>query len=257
MSIPASVYIICQNEEKHIRRVLESVKDFEEIIVVDSGSSDATLDIAKEYTEKIFHQEWLGFAKQKEYAKSLCTSEWVLNLDADEEVTPLLKEEITKTIQDGDCDGLEIRISSQYLGAFNSPLSKFNTRVRFFRKAIGYYPEKMVHESIVIDGKTKQAKGFILEYGVMDLKTHIAKINEYSSLRAQEKAAKGKRSALLKLLFVMPVAFLKAYVLKRGFINGKRGFIAAMNNAYYAFLKEAKLYEYETVEQKNQSEAGL
>ena len=75
-------------------------------------------------------------------------------------------------------------------------------------------------------------------------------------MRAQEKAAKGKRSALLKLLFVMPVAFLKAYVLKRGFINGKRGFIAAMNNAYYAFLKEAKLYEYETVEQ-NQPEAGL
>ena len=82
--IKASVYIICKNEEKHIKRVLESVKDFDEIVVVDSGSIDNTLNIAKEYTNKIFHQDWLGFAKQKEYAKNLCQNEWVLNLDADE-----------------------------------------------------------------------------------------------------------------------------------------------------------------------------
>ncbi|MBD3830925.1 MAG: glycosyltransferase family 2 protein, partial [Arcobacter sp.] len=84
--IKASAYIICQNEEKHIQRVLESVKDFDEIIIVDSGSTDKTLEIAKEYTDKIYHQEWLGYSGQKEYAKNLCTNEWVLNLDADEEL---------------------------------------------------------------------------------------------------------------------------------------------------------------------------
>lgn len=241
--IPASVYIICQNEEKHIRRVLESVKAFDEVIVVDSGSSDKTIEIAKEYTDKIYHQEWLGFARQKEYAKNLCKHEWVLNLDADEEITPELQQEIIETIERNDTDGLDIRISSRYLGKFNHPLSKFNRRIRFFRKAKGYYPEKLVHESIVIDGEVKKAKGFILDYGIVDMHTHVEKINAYSTLRAEEKNQRGKRASKLKLFTIFPLAFFKSFVIKRGFLNGTRGFVAATNNAYYAFLKEAKLYE--------------
>ena len=132
--IKASVYIICKNEEKHIKRVLESVKDFEEIVIVDSGSSDNTLEIAKTYTNKIFHQDWLGFAKQKEFAKNLCSKDWVLNLDADEQITEQLKKEIIEIIEENKIDGLNIKISSSYLGKFNSEKSKFNKRVRFFRK---------------------------------------------------------------------------------------------------------------------------
>ncbi|MFT7823754.1 MAG: glycosyltransferase family 2 protein [Sulfurimonas sp.] len=241
--LPVSVYIICQDEEQHIRRVLESVKAFEEVVIVDSGSTDRTLEIAKEYTDKIFHQGWLGFSKQKEYAKSLCSNEWVLNLDADEELSGELEEEIKETIKEDTVDGLDIKISSKYLGSFNHPLSKFNRRIRFFRKAKGYYPEKRVHESIVIDGKIKKAKGFIFDYGTLDLKTVLRKINDYSSLRAEEKFSKGKRASLLKLLLVFPLAFFKSLIIKRGFLNGTRGFIAAMNNAFYAYLKEAKLYE--------------
>jgi len=138
--IPASVYIICQNEEVHIQRVLESVKDFDEIVIIDSGSTDSTLEIAKAY------------AKQKEYAKNLCKNAWVLNLDADEVLTPELKTEILETIAQNDIDGLNIKISSRYLGDFNHPFCKFNRRVRFFRKEKGYYPEKLVHESIVVEG---------------------------------------------------------------------------------------------------------
>jgi glycosyltransferase involved in cell wall biosynthesis len=241
--IEASVYIICKNEEKHIRRVLESVKDFSEIIVVDSGSSDNTLNIVKEFTNNIFHQDWLGFAKQKEFAKSLCTRDWVLNLDADEEVTTNLKNEIIKTIEENKIDGLNIKISSSFMGEFNSEKSKFNRRVRFFRKSAGYYPEKLVHESIVINGKIKDADGFIYDYGTLDLKTHINKINEYSSLRVEEKFAKNKKASVIKLLLVFPLSFIKSFIIKRGFLNGFRGFIAAMNNSFYAFLKEAKLYE--------------
>lgn len=241
--IEASVYIICKNEEKHIRRVLESVKDFSEIIVVDSGSSDNTLNIVKEFTNNIFHQDWLGFAKQKEFAKSLCTRDWVLNLDADEEVTTNLKNEIIKTIEENKIDGLNIKISSSFMGEFNSEKSKFNRRVRFFRKSAGYYPEKLVHESIVINGKIKDADGFIYDYGTLDLKTHLNKINEYSSLRAEEKFAKNKKASVIKLLLVFPLSFIKSFIIKRGFLNGFRGFIAAMNNSFYAFLKEAKLYE--------------
>ena len=241
--IKASVYIICKNEEKHIKRVLESIKDFNEIIIVDSGSIDNTLEIAKDYTKNIYHQDWIGFAKQKEYARSLCSNEWVLNLDADEELTNELKNEIIKTIDENKIDGLNIKISSLYLGKFNNEKSKFNRRIRFFRKSLGYYPEKLVHESIVVNGKIKKAKSFIYDYGTIDLKTHIDKVNAYSSLRAEEKLKKNKRSSLLKLLFVFPLSFFKSYVIKRGFLNGTRGFIAAVNNSFYAFLKEAKLYE--------------
>ncbi len=241
--IKASVYIICKNEEKHIKRVLESVKEFDEIIIVDSGSTDNTLEIAKNYTKNIYHQEWMGFAKQKEYARSLCSNEWVLNLDADEELTIELKNEIISTINENKFDGLNIKISSLYLGKFNSEKSKFNRRIRFFRKDLGYYPDKLVHESIIVNGKIKKAKGFIYDYGTIDLKTHLDKINAYSSLRAEEKFEKNKKSSLLKLLFVFPLAFFKSYIIKRSFLNGTRGFIAAMNNSFYAYLKEAKLYE--------------
>lgn len=241
--IKASVYIICKNEEKHIKRVLKSIKDFSEIIIVDSGSSDKTLEIATSYTNKIYHQDWMGFAKQKEYARSLCSNEWVLNLDADEELTQELKQEIINTIEENKIDGLNIKISSSYLGKFNSEKSKFNRRIRFFRKSAGYYPDKLVHESIVVDGKIEKAKGFIYDYGTIDLKTHLNKINEYSSLRALEKFEKNKKSSLIKLLFIFPLAFLKSFIIKRGFLNGTRGFIAAINNSFYAFLKEAKLYE--------------
>ena len=241
--IKVSVYIICKNEEKHIKRVLESVKEFDEIIIVDSGSTDNTLEIAKNYTKNIYHQEWMGFAKQKEYARSLCSNEWVLNLDADEELTIELKNEIISTINENKFDGLNIKISSLYLGKFNSEKSKFNRRIRFFRKDLGYYPEKLVHESIIVNGKIKKAKGFIYDYGTIDLKTHLDKINAYSSLRAEEKFEKNKKSSLFKLLFVFPLAFFKSYIIKRSFLNGTRGFIASMNNSFYAYLKEAKLYE--------------
>ena len=251
--INASVYIICKNEEKHIKRVLESVKDFEEIVIVDSGSSDNTLEIAKTYTNKIFHQDWLGFAKQKEFAKNLCSKDWVLNLDADEQITEQLKKEIIEIIEENKIDGLNIKISSSYLGKFNSEKSKFNKRVRFFRKKTGYYPEKLVHESIVINGKIKDAKGFIYDYGTLDLKTHLNKINDYSTLRAEEKFHKNKNASLAKLLLIFPLSFFKSFFIKRGFLNGLRGFIAAMNNSFYAFLKEAKLYELNNQKDKNKS----
>jgi len=245
--LPVSVYIICQDESQHIRRVLESVKDFDEVIIVDSGSTDDTLEIAKEYTDKIYHQKWLGFAAQKEYAKNICSHEWVLNLDADEVLTLELQDEIKETIDLDKIDGLDIKISSQFMGKFNHPLSKFNRRIRFFRKVKGCYLKKLVHESIVVEGKINKAKGFILDYGLINLHTHVHKINTYSSLRAEEKITKGKKASLFKLIFIFPLAFLKSFLLKRGFLNGIRGFIAAINNSYYAFLKEAKLYEKSTI----------
>ncbi|MFV0481231.1 MAG: glycosyltransferase family 2 protein, partial [Campylobacteraceae bacterium] len=202
MSIKASVYIICKNEEKHIKRVLESIKEFDEIIVVDSGSTDKTLEIVKEYTDKIFYQEWLGFSAQKEFAKNLCKNEWVLNLDADEELTNELKKEIEEVIKDDNVDGLDIPISAKHNYDIKTKFLKYNRRVRFFRRSRGFYNKKLVHESIQVDGKIKKTKSFIFDYGTENIEKKIDKINNYSTLAVKEKSSKDKKYSILKLLFI-------------------------------------------------------
>lgn len=241
--IKASVYVICQDEEKHIERMLKSVADFDEIVVVDSGSTDKTLEIARKFTDKIYHRKFTNYADQKEFAKNLCKNEWVLNLDADEELSPELKKEIEKLIVNGGADGLMVKISTLYLGKWTNKFGKHIERIRFFRKSCGSYGEKLVHESIKFSGKFQKAKAIIKDYGTQSLNTQIRKISDYSALRAEEKFAKNKKFSLLKLIFVFPFIFCKSYIIRRNFLNGVAGFIGSFMNAFYAFLKEAKLYE--------------
>lgn len=241
--IQASVYIITLNEEKNLARALESVKAFDEIVVVDSGSTDRTLEIAKQYTPRVFTHEWQGFAKQKEYAKSLCTHDWVLNIDADEEVDEVLLAQIAQTVSENRIDALNIRISEFFMGRFGRPKARHNAKVRFFRKSKGHYSGGLVHEGVVIDGRTENSQGFIRHYGEVSLSVKVEKNNLYSSLRAEEKRLKNKKPSLLKLLFIFPAVFLKSFLLRLNFMNGVRGFIGSTINAFYAFLKEAKLYE--------------
>ena len=124
--------------------------------------------------------------------------------------------------------------------------TKKNAKVRFFRREKGSYDVAIeVHEMINVNGVVTRAKGVIFHYGVNDITVKVEKNNIYSSLKAFEKNKKGKHASLLKLLLVMPLVFFKSYILRRNFLNGRRGFIGSMINAFYAFLKEAKLYEYE------------
>jgi glycosyltransferase involved in cell wall biosynthesis len=242
--ISASVYIITKNCEQTLKDTLASVTDFAEIILVDSGSTDKTIEIAQAFNCKIYHQEWLGFAKQKQLALDYCQSEWVLNLDGDEVVSPELKAEIIACINDGGADGLDIPIYDYFLGFPPPKWSRFNRRIRFFKRGLGGYDiDKQVHESITVQGSVKQAQGGIRHYGENSISIKLDKSNQYSTLRATEKFAKGKKSSLLKLAFILPLTFIKSYIFRRGFLNGKRGFIASTMNAFYAFLKEAKLYE--------------
>ena len=242
--IPASVYIICCNEERHLRRTLESVKDFAEKVVVDSGSSDGTLAIAREYTGRIIHQEWLGFSRQKAFALAQCGYEWVLNIDADEEVSPELIQEIEEVISGKRAvDGLDIGIAGVVMGQVSSSWSRLNRRIRFFRKTKGHYQETLVHESISVAGRVEKSRGIIIDYGETSLAVKVAKLNQYSTLRAVEKFENNKKPSMLKLILAFPAAFFKSFILRRSFTNGLSGFVASMSNAYYAFLKEAKLYE--------------
>jgi hypothetical protein len=169
----------------------------------------------------------------------------VLNLDADEALSPELKAEIALSIERDELDGLESPLIEKFLGVPNHRWTRRNYRIRFFRRSKGHYDDVQVHESIVVDGRVARSKGGIYHDGVPTIEEMLRKTVAYARLKADEKFARGRRSSLAKMVLVFPVMFVKSYFLKRHLLNGRRGLIGAMNNAFYAFLKEAMLYEKE------------
>lgn len=246
MKLPISVFIVALNEEKNICRLLESLKSFDEIIMVDSGSADKTIEIAESYSVRIFHQTWLGYAKQKQYAMSLCTHDWVLNLDADEELTPELIIEIGARIQQDDIHSLRFTRNDIFIDKMQPKHMRKPSNLRLYRKSFANFDEKqLVHESAEVQGKEVLTKKIFNHYGYNDIHTLIEKNNIYSSLNADEKYSRGKSSSTLKLICIFPFEFLRKFLFQRYFMFGRRGFILAIINANYAFIKEAKLLEHQ------------
>lgn len=245
MSIPCSVYIVTLNCGQWLQQTLASVSDFAEVVILDSGSSDDTYAIAQQYPNaRIRHQDWQGYAGQKALALAECTQPWALNLDGDEELSRELKNEIEAVIAANDIDGLVTPIRDAFMGRLCSEHTRLHAKVRFFRSSKGGYDLNIaVHEAVQVQGTVRRATGTIYHYGEQNIAIKVDKNNNYSSLKAQEKAAKGKRAKMLKLTLVMPLTFIKCYFLRRDFLNGWQGFIGSMINAFYAFMKEAKLYE--------------
>lgn len=243
--IPCSVYIVTLNCGAWLQDTLESVKDFAEVIILDSGSTDDTYAIAKSFPNtRISHQDWLGYAAQKSLALSQCQQDWVLNLDGDEVLSVELKKEIESTIAANKIDALIIPINDVFLGVPNSKHTKKHAKIRFFRKAKGNYDlTNKVHENVIVDGQSVCTVGDIYHYGESSIFVKVEKNNQYSNLKAAEKFQKAKKPSLLKLTLVMPVTFFKSYFIRRSCLNGWRGFVNSMINAFYAFLKEAKLFE--------------
>ncbi len=245
MSIPCSVYIVTLNCDAWLENTLRSVADFAEVIILDSGSTDNTYLIAQKFPNVLIsHQDWQGYAGQKSLALQQCQFNWVLNLDGDEVLSEALKQEIIQTIQENKIDALITPINDVFLGVPNSKHTKKHAKVRFFRKSKGHYDlENKVHENVIVEGESVRAKGDIYHYGESSIFVKVEKNNQYSNLKAGEKFQKGKKPSLLKLVMVMPLAFIKSYFIRRNFLNGWRGFVGSMINAFYAFLKEAKLFE--------------
>ncbi len=243
--IPVSVFIIAQNEEQHIARVIKGCQPFDEIIVVDSGSADNTKQIAESLGARVVHNDWQGYAKQKQYAMSLCKHEWVLNLDADEELTAEFIHAIKSFIQQNEYVALKCRRNDLFLGHFFPRSIRLPTNTRLFKKDnIQYYLDNLVHEGPEIKGKVKHTSAAFRHYGYADIETLSKKYEYYSTLKAQEKFNKGKKPSRLKLLLVAPLEFIRVYLIYRYCFAGLRGFIFAKLAAHYAFLKESKLYSY-------------
>lgn len=242
---PLSVYIVTLNCATWLEDTLESVREAAEVVILDSGSTDGTRAIAERFPNvRISHQDWLGYSAQKALALAMCSQPWALNLDGDEELTPELADEILETITEGRVDALETPICDVFMGLVPHKLTKRHAKVRCFRRMKGSYDTGIaVHEAVIVDGVVRRARGAILHYGETSVAVKVDKNNQYSSLKANEKSKKGKRFSGIKLVTVLPLTFFKSYVLRRNFLNGWSGLIGSMVNAFYAFLKEAKLYE--------------
>ncbi|MDV7699134.1 glycosyltransferase family 2 protein [Chryseobacterium soli] len=243
-----SVAIITFNEERILEKTLSSIEDLaDEIIIVDSYSSDRTETICKRFSKlKFIQQKFLGFGRQKNYAISLCTSEWILFLDADEIPDEAAKDSIRKIISDEHqkCFVYDIRFNNIFLGKALKYGGWGNTRrERFFKKGYGKYSEDIVHEEFITTEKKCRLNGRINHYTYKDIHHHIEKSNKYTSMMAEKMYRNGKKATVAKILFKPLYQFIKSYFLRLGFLDGLVGYYAAFTAAFYTFLKYKKLHE--------------
>jgi len=244
-----SIIVITKNEAHDIRECLKSISWADEIIILDSDSTDDTVKIAREFTKHVYiSQDWQGFGIQKNRALAYATKEWVLSLDADERVTEELRAEIEEAIAKPNSNsGFRIPRSSNYCGKFmrHSGWSP-DYVVRLFRKDFGKFSESIVHENLVINGNIGTIKHPISHYAFSDLEEVLDKINRYSSAGATQKLNQGKKSSLGKALRHGLWAFMRTFFIQAGFLDGREGFMLAVSNAegvYYRYLKLMYLQE--------------
>jgi glycosyltransferase involved in cell wall biosynthesis len=243
-----SICIICFNEEHNIRRCLESSTWADEIIVVDSMSQDKTVTIAREYTDMVYQKAWPGYSEQKNFALSKAKGDWILSLDADEQVTAELQDEILAELGKPDAkDGYRIPRRSFYQGRWINHSGFYpDKQLRLFRSSKGRWIGGRVHEKVEINGTVGELKSDILHYpyrGVIS--GQLQTVNSFSSLFAQDMHENGKHYRLSLLLLRPVLKFLEVYVLKLGFLDGLAGFVISVTSAYAIFVRYVKLRELE------------
>ena len=237
-----SAIIITKNEAHDIRDCLESVKFADEIIVLDSGSTDNTVEICQEYTDKVFGTDWPGFGIQKNRALQKATGDWVISLDADERLTPALQQEIKKAVQQNEFAAYNMPRQSLYCGKLIKHGAWHSKRhIRLFKRDAGRFDDAPVHENLIINGKIGKLANPMIHYTYKNLDEAIEKMNQYSSLSAQQRFEQGKTSGLGKAIFHGLWAFLRSYFFQLGFLDGKYGFMLAVSNAEYSYYRYAKL----------------
>ncbi len=240
-----SAVVITKNEEHNLRRCLDSVKWADEIVVVDSQSTDKTVDIAKEYHAKIISPKWRGFGIAKGAGVTEATGDWIFSIDADEEVTKELQDEIINFVKNPkEFKGLFIRRKTQFLGRWIKHSGWYPDYVlRLFRKNSGQFDDAIVHEKVVLNGKSAYSKYDMLHYSYPDLDHYFDKFNKYTTLGAKELYEKGRRFNLSDITIRPLAAFLKHYFFKSGFLDGIEGFVLAVLSSVAVLVKYSKLYD--------------
>lgn len=238
-----SVTVITKDEERNISDCLKSVAWADEIIVVDSESTDRTIELAKQFTDKIFIRKWEGYVPQKRYALGLAANEWVLSLDADERITPELKEEILN-LSPGDLFGFKIRRKNFLMNKeITSCGWEKDYQLRLFKKDKTDLNERLVHEKFVAEGKIGTLKNPMLHFTFSSFEEYLSKINIYTSLKAQELFKKKKKVGGWTIFSHTVSAFFAFFIIRRGFKDGIYGLIISLLHSVSTMMNYIKLWE--------------
>jgi glycosyltransferase involved in cell wall biosynthesis len=234
MSNPLSVVIITKNEERFIKDAIKSAQFADEILVLDSGSTDDTCRIAKELGARIKNQDWLGFGPQKNKAVELAKNDWVFVLDSDERISPKLQDEILLTLINPQSDGYHAARLNNFFGKNIKTCGLYpDYSIRLFNRTKGRFNNVAVHESVQINGKVAKLKNHMIHLAYESVDEFIVKQKRYAALSH-------KKKNLLKALFSPCWTFFRLYFLKLGFLDGWHGFIIAKIYAKYTFWKYSK-----------------
>lgn len=239
-----SVVIITLNEEKNIRACLESVKWADEIIVVDSFSKDNTVEIVRNYTDKIYQKKFMGFGEQKNCALSKASGDWILSIDADERVPTGLQKEIKKTLVNPRACGYYMRVRSYFADKWIKHCGWWpDYHLRLFCADCGHFSDRLVHEGVKVDGPTTRLNNPLEHHPYSSISDLIRKADRYSTLGAQVMLTEGKSCSCCNALTHSAFTFFKTYFLRMGILDGWRGLAISFSNAAGAFYKYIKCIE--------------
>ncbi len=245
-----SVTLITLNEAANLPAALQSVSWADEVVVVDARSTDDTAAIARQHGARVEVRDWPGYGAQKNHAASIAAHDWILSLDADERVSPALAAEIRALMDRGpDRRGYRVPRVTWYLGRWIRSTDWYpDYQLRLYDRRSGQWNDRRVHESIELQGEPGQLRHDLQHYAYRDISHHLATIDRYTTLAAGQWAAEGRRTNLPALALHPPAAFLRNYLLRGGVKDGAAGFLVSAMNAYYVFLKLAKLWEMQNPE---------
>lgn len=246
---PLSIFIIAQNEADRIGRTIEAVRGLsDDIVLVDSGSTDGTQALAEAHGARVIFNVWPGYGQQKRFAEEQCRHDWLLNLDADEVVPSDLAAEIAALFANGvpPADAYKLRIAEIFPGE-GAPhrFAYALAPVRLYRKSKGRYSPSPVHDRVDLapDARIGRLHGTVHHFSVRSLGEQMDKLNAYSDAQANDLDARGGRLSVFRLVAEFPANFLKAYIGRRHALRGIYGFMTAMNYAFYRYLRVAKHWE--------------
>lgn len=239
-----SVTIITRDESEQIAGALASVAWADEIVVVDSGSADGTLEIARTVTSRVFVRDWPGYVEQKNFAAAQATHDWILSIDADERVSPELATSIQSVLEAPSCAAYRMPRVTWHLGRWIRGTDWYpDYQTRLYRRDAARWSGRYVHESLDVDGPVGDLQGELQHYAYRDLSEHLDTIDRYTTLAARQMREGGRRAGLAALLLHPTAAFLRNYLLRGGFRLGSAGLVVSAMNAFYVFLKFAKLWQ--------------
>lgn len=247
-----SCVLITFNEEENLKKTLPAVSWCDEIVVVDSGSSDDTIEVCEKFDCKIFHREFDGYGTQKQFAVSKAEHDWILSLDADEVISEELRNEILSELDKEkiNYEGFLIQRRLFFLGRrFKHGRESRDYHLRLFNKNYGNYTNDSVHEKVVTKGEVKKLKGELFHYSYSNIHQYFEKFNSYTSRAAKELYKQGKRKSIAAIVFSFPLYFVKNYFVYGNFLNGFQGFLWALFSSLYPAVKYFKLLTFYLTEE--------